>query len=252
MKVQFELMKKCNANCWYCIEHGQKDKDEQYVYNNFVEMFNFLENKKILNNNVIISLIGGEISIFSNDFLNKIFNKLKKYKKFIFTNGTKNEIFNKLEDVIFFEHIIDWKHKYICKKENTDYIYLPEPGDSKEIQEFYLLNNLYFDPIKIEGKYLKYSKQEFEFVKKTNYCLCKGLDIDCINRTIGRCREVSDFNKSKIPFENFFKFSKEEMKKFIEPVDEKCNMCQECRKYKISDLDSEIQNDILKNDYWLS
>ena len=74
--------------------------------------------------------------------------------------------------------------------------------------------------------------------------------VDCCDERVFKC---CDEILPSLSFEDFFKLSDKDLQDFITPVNENTNyMCQECRKYKISDLDPEIQEDILKNNYWFN
>lgn len=248
MNVQFVLGKKCNCKCWYCEQKKEENLNEQKIYNNFEKMLFFLEQKLTIDS---VDLLGGEISIFNDDFLKKILEKVNKYRICIFTNGIiKNKLFENLENVSFFEHIVNWEDKYICKKNNTMYMYLPEPGKYQKMKEFYLLNGIRPSFIKIKNKILKYSKEEYKLFNKFNHCGCNMFKVDCCDERVFKC---CDEILPSLSFEDFFKLSDKDLQDFITPINENTNyICQECRKYKISDLDPEIQEDILKNNYWFN
>ena len=259
--ISFAFMKKCNAKCSYCCQkENNKDfsYDEKKTYKNFVKIFSYLKRKKILKDGELIAFLGGEISIFNDDFLKKILKRTKKFNKLFLTNGlVRNNLLEECKNATFFEHIIEWKKTLIVTKKSNLYVCLLEPGDLSDVKFFKKINqsigsnNIIFKPITINNKYLKYSKEEYYYLIKNNVCQENKIEIDCVEKKIKRCcGNNSDSNI--ISFDEFYKLNDEELKKFMTPLNSnKEQVCQECRKYKISDLDPEIQEDILKNNYWL-
>ena len=110
LRVNFVLHLDCNLNCEYCCAASKENKhlSDDEMYKRFDKALSFVEQKYGL---VKVCLLGGEPTIWSDYFVEKVLNRLSKYRTFeVFTNGAnKNSLFYKCDKVEFKYHITDWE-----------------------------------------------------------------------------------------------------------------------------------------------
>lgn len=109
--INFELHNVCNKKCPYCWEQN-KDLvlSDDEMYERFDKALTYVE--KLYDKRIRPFILGGEPTIWSRDFQNRIIERLKDYRTYIvFTNGTNTESpFYKDPRAIISHHVTDYLH----------------------------------------------------------------------------------------------------------------------------------------------
>lgn len=124
VEINFALHHGCNLNCPYCcqgVDKYNKYTDEE-IYENFDKALTYFENnldKAKINPNIL----GGEPTIWSDELITKIMDRLKDYRIVgLFTNNTnKDSLWYKYDKICLRTHITDWKeHPEKLQIDNID------------------------------------------------------------------------------------------------------------------------------------
>ena len=79
---------KCNKNCGYCSQKSKTlDLDEDILYKNFLKAVDKIE--ELHGNSWSVNILGGELTLCSDDFIRKIMERLKGHNVILMTNGNK-------------------------------------------------------------------------------------------------------------------------------------------------------------------
>lgn len=124
VEINFALHHGCNLNCPYCcrgVDKYNKYTDEE-IYENFDKALTYFENNF---NKVKIkpNILGGEPTIWSDELITKIMDRLKDYRIVgLFTNNTnKDSLWYKYDKIRLITHIVDWKeHPEKLQMDNID------------------------------------------------------------------------------------------------------------------------------------
>lgn len=112
VEMHFALHHECNLNCPYCcqgLEKCNKYSDEE-IFKNFDTALTYFENN-LKKSKIKIRLLGGEPTIWSDELITKIMDRLKDYRVVdLFTNNTnKDSLWYKYDKIYAITHIVDWK-----------------------------------------------------------------------------------------------------------------------------------------------
>lgn len=117
LNATFILTPKCNENCSYCWQkqlpcsYQQDDRTEEQIYKDFVECYKKL---KKYNPFMTIALMGGEITLLSDELALKILKAIQEREIIIFTNGANPESpFYKDERCTIVRHICNWEENKV-------------------------------------------------------------------------------------------------------------------------------------------
>ena len=129
--VTFVLHRYCNENCSYCNwKKGKSTLTDEQMYNNFDKALTHFEDLTSKTNNriLVVQIMGGEPTIWSNWLQNKILERLKKYRFFVlYTNGANKESpLYKSDKAIKKLHIINWREEF-TKNKKTKYSFGEKP-----------------------------------------------------------------------------------------------------------------------------
>lgn len=112
ININFTFHNVCNLKCEYCSSKCRNAKivTDDEVYENFDKALTYIEEKfkgRALN----IGILGGEPTLFSDNLITKITNRLKNYRTYVlFTNDTnRNSIWYDHDNILYLTHIVDWK-----------------------------------------------------------------------------------------------------------------------------------------------
>lgn len=109
-EITFSLHKGCNASCEYCNQgtvHKNTLTDEQML-ENFDKAMTIAEQKV---GSFVPGIIGGEPTLWSEDFIKKLLKRMKKYPLIkIYTNGyNQDSVWYKTDKVIINRHVLNWE-----------------------------------------------------------------------------------------------------------------------------------------------
>ena len=230
--ITFTLHKGCNASCTYCnqgISHKNSLSDEE-MFINFDKAISIAE-KKV--GKFIPSIIGGEPTLWKDDFVKKILERLKDYPLIkLYTNGfNKNSLWYKTDKVIIKRHVIDWVGKpELFYRENLQKNEIPvivvTKKDIKDLEQVVsdprvtvlVSPCLYSKQVDLDLdsediKYLKELGNKYKFMTNTDCLKGNSKEIDCEKMTGMWCCQTG----IGVPLE--------EMKEDI-------SMCKNCNCYK--------------------
>lgn len=220
VNINFALHNVCNLKCEYCSAkyHKSKVATDDEVYENFDKALTLIE-EKFKGKPIQIGILGGEPTLFSNELILKIVNRLKNYRKIIlFTNGTnKNSIWYNYDNIIYAVHVTDWKEhpEKLCiesfdKNETPIIVITSEDIDKLEevLNNYDVVENLRINactnsPI----AELDLSKEELERLNQIitkhglshtiNSCYSQGstIQVNCENLELCKkcCKQKTDF-----------------------------------------------------------
>lgn len=118
--LSLSLHKQCNLLCDYCYQSGYdiSPLSDDEIYCNFDKALTYFENKyKVIH----IQLLGGEPTIWTDYLINKILDRLDKYRNImVFSNGTnRDSLWYKSDKVMIQKHVTDWeKHPENVMRKN--------------------------------------------------------------------------------------------------------------------------------------
>ena len=204
ISFNFELHRLCNLKCSYCCQKNFNEKvlTDNEMYKNFDEMINFLEDFSFKNNLMVnaVNIVGGEVSIFHDDFLKKVLERVKNYGVInVYTNGiVKNNILERA-NITKNIHITDFEKVYKIQEINCLYNivvtnknkHLVKPFLEKNNRNLNLIINL--DNTEIANySFEKYLPKGFEFIYnfeqiKEETCNYKALVCKCAEKSISSC-----------------------------------------------------------------
>ena len=124
VEINFALHHGCNLNCPYCCQGYNKYNKctDEEIYENFDKALTYFENNfdkaKIKPN-----ILGGEPTIWSDELITKIMDRLKDYRIVdLYTNNTnKDSLWYKYDKIRLITHIVDWKEcPEKLQMDNTD------------------------------------------------------------------------------------------------------------------------------------
>lgn len=230
--ITFTLHKGCNASCEYCNQgtsHKNSLSDEE-MFANFDKAISIAE-KKV--GKFIPSIIGGEPTLWKDDFVKKILERLKDYPLIkLYTNGfNKNSLWYKTDKVIIKRHVIDWVGKpELFYRENLQKNEIPvivvTKKDIKDLEQVVsdprvtvlVSPCLYSKQIDLDldskdFEYLKELGNKYKFMTNTDCLKGNSKEIDCEKMTGMWCCQIG----VGVPLE--------EMKEDI-------SMCKNCNCYK--------------------
>lgn len=220
ININFAFHNVCNLKCEYCSARCHKCKvaTDDKVYENFDKALTLIE-EKFKDKPIQIGILGGEPTLFSDELILKIVNRLKNYRKIIlFTNGTnKNSVWYNYDNILYAVHITDWKEhpEKLCienfnKNETPIIVITSEDIDKLEevLDNYNVVENLRIDgctdsPI----AELDLSKEELEKLNQIiikhglhytiNNCSSQGnaIQVNCENLDFCKkcCKQKVDF-----------------------------------------------------------
>ena len=114
LNINFILHRKCNLQCSYCnlgSNRGASAISDDEMFERFDEALTYIE-KKLKGYSITIGISGGEPTIWTEYFINKLLDRLKNYRKInLFSNGTnRDNTWYKQDNVCIIEHYVDWKN----------------------------------------------------------------------------------------------------------------------------------------------
>ena len=125
VEINFALHHGCNLNCPYCCQGANnkynKCTDEE-IYENFDKALTYFENN-LDKAKISPRILGGEPTIWSDELITKIMDRLKDYRTVgLFTNNTnKDSLWYKYDKIHTISHITDWKvHPEKLQMDNTN------------------------------------------------------------------------------------------------------------------------------------
>lgn len=124
VEINFALHHECNLNCPYCcqgLDKCNKCTDEE-IFENFDTALTYFENN-LDKAKIKPRILGGEPTIWSDELITKIMDRLKDYRVVdLFTNNTnKDSLWYKYDKIRAITHIVDWKeHPEKLQMDNTN------------------------------------------------------------------------------------------------------------------------------------
>lgn len=114
LNINFILHRECNLQCSYCnlgSNKGASAISDDEMFERFDEALTYIE-KKLKGYSITIGISGGEPTIWTEYFINKLLDRLKNYRKInLFSNGTnRDNTWYKQDNVCVIEHYVDWKN----------------------------------------------------------------------------------------------------------------------------------------------
>ena len=114
LNINFILHRECNLQCSYCnlgSNKGASAISDDEMFERFDEALTYIE-KKLKGYSITIGISGGEPTIWTEYFINKLLDRLKNYRKInLFSNGTnRDNTWYKQDNVCIIEHYVDWKN----------------------------------------------------------------------------------------------------------------------------------------------
>ena len=114
LNINFILHRECNLQCSYCnlgSNRGASAISDDEMFERFDEALTYIE-KKLKGYSITIGISGGEPTIWTEYFINKLLDRLKNYRKInLFSNGTnRDNTWYKQDNVCIIEHYVDWKN----------------------------------------------------------------------------------------------------------------------------------------------
>ena len=114
LNINFILHRECNLQCSYCnlgSNRGASAISDDEMFERFDEALTYIE-KKLKGYSITIGISGGEPTIWTEYFINKLLDRLKNYRKInLFSNGTnRDNTWYKQDNVCVIEHYVDWKN----------------------------------------------------------------------------------------------------------------------------------------------
>lgn len=114
LNINFILHRECNLQCSYCnlgSNRGAGAISDDEMFERFDEALTYIE-KKLKGYSITIGISGGEPTIWTEYFINKLLDRLKNYRKInLFSNGTnRDNTWYKQDNVCIIEHYVDWKN----------------------------------------------------------------------------------------------------------------------------------------------
>lgn len=206
LSATFILHKNCNADCPYCYykgEHAQMLSDEK-MYENFDRALTHFEKLigKMGNAQLIVHIMGGEPTFWSDWLQNKILERLENYRYFyMFTNGyNKKSPLYVSEKCFKIVHIINWQEE--LKKDlqffNTEQpVAVIQESELKDIDilEKYNGKNIKITPCK--NNYKNNDNCNIDFMKKLADINNTDIDNGAIKTIVSRIEKESLENVRK-------------------------------------------------------
>lgn len=114
LNINFILHRECNLQCSYCnlgSNRGGSAISDDEMFERFDEALTYIE-EKLKGYSITIGISGGEPTIWTEYFINKLLDRLKNYRKInLFSNGTnRDNTWYKQDNVCIIEHFVDWKN----------------------------------------------------------------------------------------------------------------------------------------------
>ena len=113
LNINFTLHRECNLSCSYCnlgCNRRVNTMSDDEMFERFDKALTYIEDN-LKGYSLTIGILGGEPTLWTEYFINKVLDRLKNYRKInLFSNGTnRDSIWYKQDNVCIIEHYVDWK-----------------------------------------------------------------------------------------------------------------------------------------------